>query len=87
MVTGGSNSQGAAHSGTDTIFHYGQPVAIVVAEDQAIARDAASRVVVSVEEAPARLAMAEQRSSRTTTSASCPRSTRATSTPRWPTRR
>ncbi|WP_294210786.1 xanthine dehydrogenase family protein molybdopterin-binding subunit [uncultured Sphingomonas sp.] len=60
MVTGGSNSQGAAHSGTDTIFHYGQPVAIVVAEDQAIARDAASRVVVSVEEAPARLAMAEQ---------------------------
>ncbi|WP_426255191.1 molybdopterin cofactor-binding domain-containing protein [Sphingomonas sp. DC2300-3] len=60
MVTGGSNSQGAAHSGTDTIFHYGQPVAIVVAEDQAIARDAAARVVVSVEEAPARLAMAEQ---------------------------
>jgi xanthine dehydrogenase YagR molybdenum-binding subunit len=60
MVTGGSNSQGAAHSGTDTIFHYGQPVAIVVAEDQAIARDAASRVVVSVEEAPARLAMEEQ---------------------------
>ncbi|ANC86098.1 xanthine dehydrogenase family protein molybdopterin-binding subunit [Sphingomonas sp. NIC1] len=60
MVTGGSNSQGAAHSGTDTIFHYGQPVAIVVAEDQAVARDAVSRVVVSVEGAPARLAMAEQ---------------------------
>ena len=60
MVTGGSNSQGSANSGTDAIFHYGQPVAIVVAEDQAVARDAASRVVVSVEEAPARLAMAEQ---------------------------
>ncbi|MEE8611357.1 MAG: xanthine dehydrogenase family protein molybdopterin-binding subunit [Sphingomonas aquatilis] len=60
MVTGGSNSQGAAHSGTDAIFHYGQPVAIVIAEDQAVARDVATRVVVSVEEAPARLAMAEQ---------------------------
>ena len=60
MVTGESNSQAAAHSGTDAIFHYGQPVAIVVAEDQAIARDAAKRVVVHVDEAPARLAMAEQ---------------------------
>ena len=49
MVTGGSNSQGQAHSGTDAIFHYGQPVAIVVAEDQAIAREAARRVVVHAE--------------------------------------
>jgi xanthine dehydrogenase YagR molybdenum-binding subunit len=49
IVTGGSNSQAQAHSGTDTIFHYGQPVAIVVAEDQAIARDAAKLVVVEAE--------------------------------------
>jgi xanthine dehydrogenase YagR molybdenum-binding subunit len=49
MVTGGSNSQAQAHSGTDQIFHYGQPVAIVVAEDQTIARDAAALVVVHAE--------------------------------------
>jgi len=49
MVTGGSNSQAQAHSGTDAIFHYGQPVAIVVAEDQAIAREAATLVVVHAE--------------------------------------
>jgi xanthine dehydrogenase YagR molybdenum-binding subunit len=49
MVTGGSNSQAAAHSDTDTIFHYGQPVAIVVATDQSIARDAAALVVVHAE--------------------------------------
>jgi xanthine dehydrogenase YagR molybdenum-binding subunit len=49
IVTGGSNSQAQAHSDTDVIFHYGQPVAIVVAEDQAIARDAAQRVVVHAE--------------------------------------
>ncbi|MCU6453851.1 xanthine dehydrogenase family protein molybdopterin-binding subunit [Sphingomonas sp. A2-49] len=49
MVTGGGNSQGQPHSGTDAIFHYGQPVAIVVAEDQAIAREAARLVVVHAE--------------------------------------
>ena len=49
IVTGGGNSQAQAHSDTDVIFHYGQPVGIVVAEDQAIARDAAKRVVVHAE--------------------------------------
>ncbi|MEI5686489.1 xanthine dehydrogenase family protein molybdopterin-binding subunit [Sphingomonas kyungheensis] len=49
MVTGGSNSQAQAHSDTDRIFHYGQPVAIVVAVDQAVAREAATLVVVSTE--------------------------------------
>ncbi len=49
IVSGGSNSQAQAHSDTDTIFHYGQPVAIVVAEDQAIAREAAGLVVVHTE--------------------------------------
>ncbi|WP_271300360.1 xanthine dehydrogenase family protein molybdopterin-binding subunit [Sphingomonas sp. CV7422] len=49
MVTGGSNSQAQSHSDTDRIFHYGQPVAIVVAEDQAVAREAATLVVVATE--------------------------------------
>ncbi len=49
IVSGSSNSQAQAHSDTNAIFHYGQPVAIVVAEDQAIAREAAKLVVVHAE--------------------------------------
>ena len=49
IVSGGSNSQAQAHSDTDTIFHSGRPVAIVVAEDQVIAREAAGLVVVHTE--------------------------------------
>jgi xanthine dehydrogenase YagR molybdenum-binding subunit len=60
MVTGGSNSQGQAHSGTDRIFHYGQPVAIVLAEDQAVAREAAKLVVVHAEAGAGRFDAAEQ---------------------------
>jgi xanthine dehydrogenase YagR molybdenum-binding subunit len=44
----------------ERIFHFGQPVAMVVAETQAIAREAAQLVQVSVEEAAGRYDHAEQ---------------------------
>ena len=52
MPAGGANSRAMPKLGTDLIFYYGQPVAIVVAEDQAIAREAAA--LVQVDCAPGR---------------------------------
>jgi xanthine dehydrogenase YagR molybdenum-binding subunit len=49
MPAGSANSRAMPKLGTDLIFHYGQPVAIVVAEDQAIAREAAALVRVETE--------------------------------------
>ena len=49
MPAGESNSRAMPLFDTDVILHLGQPVAIVVAEDQAIARDAAALVVVRTE--------------------------------------
>ncbi len=48
MPAGDSSSSGMAAQGGDRIFHFGQSVAVVVAEDQAIAREAAGLVEVSV---------------------------------------
>jgi len=49
MPAGESNSSALPLFDTDTILHLGQPVAVVVAEDQAIARDAAALVRVETE--------------------------------------
>ncbi len=49
MPAGQSNSSAMSKTGGDTIFHFGQAVAIVVAEEQAIARDAARLVEVVCE--------------------------------------
>ena len=49
MPAGEANSRAMPAFATDTIFHYGQPVAIVVAEDQATAREAAGLVRVTAE--------------------------------------
>ncbi len=49
MPAGESNSRAMPLFDTDVILHLGQPVAIVVAEDQAIARDAAALVLVRTE--------------------------------------
>ncbi len=54
MPAGESNSQALASAGTDRIFHYGQPVAIVVAATQEIAREAARLVRVDADETPGR---------------------------------
>ncbi|MBJ6123036.1 xanthine dehydrogenase family protein molybdopterin-binding subunit [Sphingomonas sp. BT553] len=54
MPAGQANSRAMPAFQTDTIFHYGQPVAIVVAETQAIANEAARLVHVEVEAAPGR---------------------------------
>jgi xanthine dehydrogenase YagR molybdenum-binding subunit len=54
MPAGEANSRAMPQAGTASIFHYGQPVAIVVAEDQAIAREAAKLVRVDVEPGSAR---------------------------------
>ena len=54
MPAGGSNSQKLSAQGDGRIFHRGQPVALVVAESAEIAREAARRVVVQVDETPGR---------------------------------
>ena len=54
MPAGDSNSRSMSQAGEDTIFFYGQPVALVVAEDQAVAREAARLVRVDVEAAAGR---------------------------------
>ena len=78
MPVGESSSAALASAGTDRIFHYGQAVAIVVAESQAAAREAARLVHVAVEETPGRYDMARTRPrNRITSSASCPPSPRA----------
>ena len=48
MPAGEANSRAMPSMGTDTIFHHGQPVAIVVADSQAVAREAAGLVRVEV---------------------------------------
>lgn len=60
MPAGESSSQALASAGTDEIFHYGQAVAIVVAETQAQAREAARLVRVDADETPGRFDMAAQ---------------------------
>jgi xanthine dehydrogenase YagR molybdenum-binding subunit len=60
MPAGESNSQAMASQGTDRIFHYGQPVALVVAENAEIAREAARRVRVDVEATPGRFDQAAE---------------------------
>ncbi|MHC9417064.1 xanthine dehydrogenase family protein molybdopterin-binding subunit [Sphingomonas citri] len=54
LPAGGANSRAMPHQGTDRVFHYGQPVAVVVAETQAIAREAAALVRVDAEATPGR---------------------------------
>lgn len=54
LPSGGSNSQKLSSQGTDQVFHYGQPVAIVVADNQAVAREAAGLVRVMAEAIPGR---------------------------------
>jgi xanthine dehydrogenase YagR molybdenum-binding subunit len=60
MPAGESNSQAQATQGTDRIFHYGQPVALVVAETAEIAREAARQVRVEVEAVPGRFDQAAE---------------------------
>jgi xanthine dehydrogenase YagR molybdenum-binding subunit len=60
MPAGESNSRKMPQFDTATILHLGQPVAIVVAEEQAIAREAAALVVVEVETGEARYDVADQ---------------------------
>lgn len=54
MPSGQANSRALPAFATDTIFHLGQPLAIVVAETQQIAWDAARLVAVEIEAAPGR---------------------------------
>jgi xanthine dehydrogenase YagR molybdenum-binding subunit len=54
LPAGGANSHAMPHQGTDRVFHHGQPVAVVVAETQAIAREAAALVRVDAEATPGR---------------------------------
>ena len=49
IPAGEANSRAMPQAGTAAIFHYGQPVAVVVAENQAIAREAARLVRVDAE--------------------------------------
>jgi len=49
LPAGGANSRAMPHQGTDRVFHYGQPVAVVIAATQAIAREAAALVRVEAE--------------------------------------
>ena len=60
IPAGESNSRPMAHAGTRRIFHYGQPLAVVVAKSQAVAREAAARVRVHVDAAPGRHDMAAE---------------------------
>lgn len=54
MPSGQASSRAMPTFATDRIFHYGQPVAIVVAEDEPTAIEAARLVRVEVETAPGR---------------------------------
>ncbi|WP_419808880.1 xanthine dehydrogenase family protein molybdopterin-binding subunit [Sphingomonas sp.] len=60
MPAGGSNSQNLSTQGSARIFHLGQPVALVVAESAEIAREAARRVRVAVDEVPGRYDVAAE---------------------------
>jgi xanthine dehydrogenase YagR molybdenum-binding subunit len=52
IPAGGANSRAMPHQGTDRVFHYGQPVAVVIAETQAVAREAAALVRVEADATP-----------------------------------
>ncbi|SFP69337.1 xanthine dehydrogenase YagR molybdenum-binding subunit [Sphingomonas rubra] len=54
MPAGQASSGALPQQGTDRIFHYGQPVAIVVAESQQVANEAAALVRVEVTPATGR---------------------------------
>ena len=54
MPAGEGNSRAMPAMGSDEIFHYGQGIAIVVAETQEVAREAARRVIVHYDEQPGR---------------------------------
>ena len=54
MPAGESSSQAMASLGTDRVFHYGQAVAVVIAEAAEVAREAARLVRVEAEAAPGR---------------------------------
>lgn len=60
MPAGEANSRAMPKMGTDVILHLGQPVAIVVAEEQAIAREAAALVIVHTEAGADRFDVATQ---------------------------
>ncbi|MEH3100532.1 xanthine dehydrogenase family protein molybdopterin-binding subunit [Sphingomonas adhaesiva] len=57
IPAGEGNSRAMPSQGTDRIFHHGQPVAIVVAETQAAAREAATLVTVIAEASDGRFDM------------------------------
>ena len=59
IPAGEANSRAMPHAGTTRIFHYGQPLAVVVAETQAIAREAATLVRVHADTAEGRFALEE----------------------------
>ncbi|TCP37078.1 xanthine dehydrogenase family protein molybdopterin-binding subunit [Sphingomonas sp. BK235] len=69
IPAGGANSRAMPHQGTDRVFHYGQPVAVVVAQTQAIAREAAALVRVEAEAALGRYDAADLPIERRPTSA------------------
>jgi xanthine dehydrogenase YagR molybdenum-binding subunit len=60
MPVGEGNSRAMPTFSATRIFHVGQPVAIVVAEDQEIAKEAARLVTVAVDEAEGRYAPRDQ---------------------------
>ncbi|OWK28371.1 xanthine dehydrogenase family protein molybdopterin-binding subunit [Sphingomonas dokdonensis] len=59
MPAGEGNSRAMPTMGGDEIFHYGQGIALVVAETQEVAREAARRVTVHYDEQPGRFDAAE----------------------------
>jgi xanthine dehydrogenase YagR molybdenum-binding subunit len=54
MPAGEGNSRAMPTMGGDEVFHYGQGIALVVAETQEVAREAARRVIVHYDEQPGR---------------------------------
>ena len=54
MPAGEGNSRAMPTMGGDEVFHYGQGIALVVAETQEVAREAARRVTVHYDEQPGR---------------------------------
>lgn len=59
MPAGEGNSRAMPTMGGDEVFHYGQGIALVVAETQEVAREAARRVTVHYDEQPGRFDAAD----------------------------
>jgi xanthine dehydrogenase YagR molybdenum-binding subunit len=59
MPAGEGNSRAMPTMGSDAIFHYGQGIALVVAETLEVAREAARRVTVHYDEQPGRFDAAD----------------------------